>query len=131
MATAPVTQEEFLRLYRDTLATKRVEIVQFLEKNRVFIKLVQCGALSKDEWGEIEAGFPRGADQAKKTVQLIERKGTLNCYIALSRVICDRNSYVGKQLFPFVEKLGSAHPPLKGKGEQQPKCGKLIALWAL
>jgi len=117
---AQYNEDELLGLYREALELKEQELVKVLQTRSWYVPLQKTNALTKLECDKIRDKVTGRRAQALEVVKLIREKDSLTCYIAFSRVVCDMNEYHGKQIFPFVDKLGDLHPPLKrhpvGKG---------------
>lgn len=109
---AQYNEDELVGLYRQALELKEQELDNLLQTRSWYVPLQKTNALTKSECDQIRAEVSGRRAQALKVVKVIREKDSLNCYIAFSRVVCDMNEYLGKQIFPFVDGLGDLHPPL-------------------
>jgi len=109
---ANFSEVELVSRYRAALQSQKDELEKLLRPKVPFVALQKTNALTKSECDAIKANFEK-KDRAQEVVKVVREKDTLNCYIAFSRVVCDINEFIGKQLFPFVNELGDLHPPLK------------------
>ncbi len=111
--------DQYLGLYREALANHEEHILYIL-KGMVWInKLTRLNpkALSQDELRNITTTYSASDidGQAREIITLIRKKDTLDCYIGLSRALCDSSRFKTDDVFPFVADLKRTgrHPPIE------------------
>ncbi len=109
--------DQYLGFYREALANHEDHILDTL-KGMVWInKLTRLNpkALTQDELRNITTHYNGIAAQAKGIITLIRQKDTLDCYIGLSRALCDSTKFKTNEVFPFMADLKRTgrHPPIE------------------
>ncbi len=110
--------DQYLGFYREALANHEDHILDTL-KGMVWInKLTRLKpkALTQDELKSITTHYDGNfAAQAKGIITLIREKDTLDCYIGLSRALCDSTKFKTNEVFPFMADLKRTgrHPPIE------------------
>ncbi len=106
--------DKYLGLYREALSNCEEQIIRGI-RGMVLRELTKVGGLTEDEFSAIELRHRNKGSKAKEIVILMRKKDTLNCYIALSRLLCELPGFDKQRVFPFVAELEKAgkHPPIQ------------------